>query len=146
MRHAVLGVLLLLAASTGRAQPLEADAAPLVGGDPDRGRLVFAPCRTCHYTHPQMGHGNGPNLHRIFGKVAGKQPGFEYYSPQLEEARFVWTPQVMYAWLKNPMKATPGTTMMSPGVTDPGQRADLIAYLQQVSVLDFGAGDGSVDE
>jgi cytochrome c2 len=32
------------------------------------------------------------------------------------------------------MAATPGTSMMSAGVPDPAQRADLIAYLQQVSV------------
>ena len=35
------------------------------------------------------------------------------------------------------MQATPGTTMMSNGVPDPGQRADLVAYLQQVSMLEF---------
>ncbi|MCB1706952.1 MAG: c-type cytochrome, partial [Halioglobus sp.] len=106
-------------------------------GDPERGRLVFASCRSCHYTDPRLGHGNGPNLHRIFGKIAGKQPGFDYYSVQLQAAEFVWTPQLLYAWLENPMQATPGTTMMSNGVPDPGQRADLVAYLQQVSMLEF---------
>ncbi len=131
---AVLATLLLQVALPGQAQ-LDAAAAPAPPpGDPGRGRLVFAPCRTCHFTQAEAGHGNGPNLHRIFGKVAGKQPGFEHYSAPLQAARFVWTPELLYAWLENPMAATPGTSMMSAGVPDPARRADLIAYLQQVSV------------
>lgn len=135
MRVVLLCLVLVLVVPAGRSQDDPAGAtAPPVGGDAGRGRLVFAPCRTCHFTHPQQGHGNGPSLYRIFGKVAGSQAGFDYYSPQLQASGIVWTPQQMYAWLADPMAATPGTTMMSHGVPDPGQRADLIAYLQQVSV------------
>ena len=83
-----------------------------------------------------MGHNNGPNLHRIFGKVVGKQEGFEYYSQTFKDAEFVWTPQLMFAWLENPMAMFPQSTMMSLGVPDPQQRADLIAYLEQASVRD----------
>jgi cytochrome c len=131
---AVLGSLLLLPGAPGNTQPNQSADPSLPRGDPLRGRLVFGPCRTCHFTEAEAGHGNGPNLHRIFGKVAGKQPGFEYYSAPLQAAQFVWTPAVMYAWLENPMAAIPGTSMMSAGVPDPRDRADLIAYLQQVSV------------
>jgi cytochrome c len=107
---------------------------PAPQGDPLRGRLVFGPCRTCHYAEQSMGHNNGPNLHRIFGKVAGKQDGFAYYSAAFKAARFVWTPQLMYRWLENPMAMFPDSGMMSLGVPDPQRRADLIAYLQQASV------------
>ena len=106
-------------------------------GNPERGRLVFGPCRSCHSTNAGAAHGNGPNLHRIFGKVAGKQKGFEHYSPELKAARFVWTPSVLYVWLENPMASLPGTTMMSAGVPDPQERADLIAYLELVTVRIF---------
>ena len=81
-----------------------------------------------------MGHNNGPNLHRIFGKVAGKQDGFAYYSDTFKAARFVWTPQLMYRWLENPTAMFPDSSMMSLGVPDPQRRADLIAFLQQASV------------
>ena len=81
-----------------------------------------------------MGHNNGPNLHRIFGKVAGKQEGFEYYSETFKAAQFVWTPQLMFAWLENPMAVFPESSMMSLGVPDAQRRADLIAFLQQASV------------
>ena len=103
-------------------------------GDPQRGRLVFGACRTCHYTDPRVGHNNGPNLHRIFGKVAGKQAGFAYYSARFKAASFVWTPQLIYAWLENPMALFPDSHMMSLGVPDAQRRADLIAFLQQASV------------
>lgn len=133
--RALVGVGLAIVSAAGAAQELDPSVEMLLlQGDSQRGRLVFGPCRSCHFTAAEAGHGNGPNLSRIFGKVAGKQAAFEYYSPELQAAQFVWTPVVMFAWLENPMAAVPGTSMMSAGVPDPGQRADLIAYLQKVSV------------
>lgn len=123
--------------STAEIQPEASPEILLPQGDPERGRLVFGRCRTCHFTDADAGHGNGPNLHRIFGKVAGKQAGFDYYSPQFEAAQFVWTPGILYVWLENPMAAMPGTSMMSAGVPDPQERADLIAYLGSVTVRTF---------
>jgi cytochrome c len=125
-------LLLSLYSLVGVAQ--EPVSSELPEGDPERGRLVFGPCRTCHYPEAMMGHNNGPNLHRIFGKVAGKQEGFAYYSKVFRSAQFVWTPQLMYVWLENPMAMFPASTMMSLGVPDPRRRADLIAFLQQASV------------
>lgn len=124
----VLAFLLVVTVNPALAQEL-----PRIG-DAERGRLVFGPCRTCHYTEPFMGHNNGPNLHRIFGKVAGKQAGFDYYSETFKQAEFVWTPQLMYVWLENPMAMFPGSSMMSLGVPDPQRRADLIEFLKRASV------------
>jgi len=122
--------MLLLIAPAAAAQQVDETLA----GDPERGRLVFGACRTCHYPEKVMGHNNGPNLHRIFGKVAGKQPGFEYYSATFRNATFVWTPALLDAWLADPRAMFPDSAMMSLGVPDPQQRADLIAYLKQASV------------
>jgi cytochrome c len=121
---------LLLIAPAAAAQRVDE---PLVG-DPERGRLVFGACRTCHYPEKVMGHNNGPSLHRIFGKVAGKQPGFEYYSATFRNATFVWTPALLDAWLADPRAMFPESAMMSLGVPDPQRRADLIAYLKRASV------------
>ena len=92
--------------------------------------------RDSHYAEAIMGHNNGPSLHRIFGKVAGKQEGFNYYSEVFQTAQFVWTPELMFAWLENPMAMFPGSSMMSAGVPDPQKRADLIEFLKQASVRD----------
>jgi cytochrome c len=124
--------LLTVIALPGQAQ--ESVALTMPAGDATRGRLIFGPCRTCHYAEKFMGHNNGPNLHRIFGKVAGKQQGFSYYSRRFREADFVWTPALMYAWLEDPRSMFPGSSMMSLGVSDPQQRADLIAFLKLASV------------
>lgn len=131
-------LLALVAALAAASLPLlvqaQAPAGPVPEGDPERGRLVFGQCRTCHYPEKAMGHNNGPNLHRIFGRVAGKQPGFEYYSDTFRQADFVWTPALLNLWLADPMGMFPDTTMMSRGVPDPQDRADLIAYLKRASV------------
>ncbi len=119
-----------------REAPADEVATALAQGDAERGRLVFGPCRTCHYPDSIMGHNNGPNLSGIFGRVAGKQEGFDYYSETFRDAEFVWTPQLMYLWLEDPMGMFPGSTMMSLGVPDPQARADLIAYLLEASARD----------
>lgn len=125
---AILGCCALVASGALSAQ----QAMP--AGDPERGRLEFGACRTCHYAESIMGHNNGPNLHRIFGKVAGKQEGFDYYSDEFKAAQFVWTPELMFVWLENPMAMFPGSSMMSLGVPDAQRRADLIEFLKQASV------------
>ena len=130
-----LGISILLLALIPISQADELQSR-LALADVDRGRLVFGPCRTCHYPDAFMGHNNGPNLSGVFGKVAGKQPGFDYYSDRFKQAEFVWTPQLMYAWLENPMAMFPDSSMMSRGVPDAQDRADLIAYLKQASLRD----------
>jgi cytochrome c len=126
----------LALASVANAADAQTPSAGALTGDPERGRLVFGQCRTCHYPEKAMGHNNGPNLHRIFGRVAGKQPGFEYYSDTFRQADFVWTPELLDLWLADPMGMFPDTTMMSLGVPDAQDRADLIAYLKRASVRD----------
>ena len=118
-------LLLLLSTLMVQAQA-PSDPAAMPEGDAERGRLVFGQCRTCHY--------NGRSLYRIFGQVAGKQPGFDYYSETFRNAEFVWTPQLLYLWLADPLAMFPGTTMMARGIPDPQQRADLVAYLKRASV------------
>lgn len=127
-------LLMILAGFNVLALGQEVAGSESLVGDAERGRLVFGPCRTCHYPDAAMGHNNGPNLHRIFGKVAGKQEGFDYYSDTFKQAQFVWTPQLLNVWLADPLKMFPDTNMMSLGVPDPQQRADLIEYLKRASV------------
>jgi cytochrome c len=117
----VLGAL-ALSANAARADGLE--------GDPARGRQVFAACRTCHYPERGYGHHNGPSLTAIFGRTAGSQPGFAYYSTWLRNAGFQWTPETLDAWLANP-GMFPESSMIFVGIADPQARADLIAYLAQ---------------
>jgi cytochrome c len=120
LKAAVLSVLLLW---------LQHGVAGLPAGDAARGERVFWQCRTCHYPEKVVGHNNGPSLWAIFGQQVGSQPGFDY-SPVLQQASFTWTPELMDVWLRDPQKFLPGNMMMSSGIEDAGERADLIEYLK----------------
>ncbi len=112
------------------AQPLLAE---MPAGDARRGQLVFGPCRTCHYPEKVVGHNNGPSLWNILNIRVGSKPGFEYYSEALKKADFVWTPALMNIWLADPQKFLPGNMMMSLGMPDAQDRADVIEYLKTFS-------------
>lgn len=137
--HAIAGM--ILAGLLVAAEPAKgADAQPgsvkplaerLGAADLARGRIVFGRCRTCHYPDKGAGHQNGPSLWNVWGRRAGTQEGFAYYSKALEDSGLVWTPEYLDAWLADPRGFIPGNMMMSLGVPDPQSRADLIAYLLQ---------------
>ena len=101
-----------------------------VQGDAGRGRLAFAPCRTCHYPEQGYGHHNGPGLWNLFGRKAGSAVGYAYYSDEMKNADFVWTPELLAFWLTNPRRFLPASSMVV-FETTPQQRADLIEYLKQ---------------
>jgi len=123
MNRSLLFVLLAFTSLAARAEM------PL--GDSERGRQVFQPCRTCHYPEKGFGNYNGPSLHAIFGRKAGTREGFAGYSRVLQESGFVWTPELLDAWLASPGEFLADSTMIFVGIPDPQARADLIAYLQQ---------------
>ena len=102
-----------------------------IKGDADRGAMIFAPCRTCHYPEKLVGNHNGPSLYAIFGRKAGTREGFLYYSETMKKADFVWTPELLDLWLANPQGFLPGSSMVFVGLPDPRDRADLIEYLKQ---------------
>jgi cytochrome c len=106
---------LLLAAAGAHAQ----DAAA--------GGMAFLQCADCH--GPGTGDGVGPGLKGVVGRRAGSKAGFAY-SPALAKSAVVWNDTSLDNFLADPAKAQPGTSMAFPGVADPKERADLIAYLK----------------
>lgn len=128
--HSVLVPLVLLLPGAGMADEIENR---MQLADLDRGRVLFGACRLCHTAGQGEAHRIGPNLYGIFGRVVGTQGDFEGYSRRFREAGFVWTPRLLYGWLEAPMQTYPDSTMLSAGIRDPQARADLIAYLMQVT-------------
>ncbi len=121
------------------AAPAETPSAPAEAatgfaaftGDAARGRRVFAQCQTCHAVQP--GRNNvGPSLHGIIGRTAGSVEGFRY-SPANQNSNVVWTEETMFEYLENPTRFIPGTIMAFPGLRNPQDRADVIAYLAEQS-------------
>jgi cytochrome c len=70
-------------------------------------------CGTCHSTEPSSGARQGPNLHGVFGRAAGRASGFAY-SPAFQAAsrNITWDAQTLDKWLTDPQQVIPGTVML----------------------------------
>jgi len=107
-----------------------------VAADAARGERVFQRCFACHSVRPEESNLPGPNLAGAFGRRAGSLPGFEF-SPALIEAgtrrRLIWTRRTLDAFLANPERLVPGTTMAMPGLSSLEDRRHVIDYLEQAA-------------
>ncbi|MFN7178847.1 c-type cytochrome [Hyphomonas sp.] len=126
-------------AAPAETAPVEEAAAPAAGatgyaaytGDAAKGKRVFAQCMTCHAV--QEGRNNvGPSLYQIVGRESGTIPGFKY-SAANQNSDVVWTEENLFEYLENPQAYIPGTIMAFPGLRNPQDRADVIAYLKNPS-------------
>jgi cytochrome c len=102
------------------------------GGDPlAEGELQFArKCSVCHTLEPDGRNRAGPTLAGIFGRRIASVPGYPY-SEALKSLDIVWTPETVERLFElGPEVVTPGSKMPLQRMTEPGQRAALIAYLK----------------
>jgi cytochrome c len=121
MRHG--GIVAAMAVLVMAAAPARA------GGDPERGRIVYAQCQICHQIQR---NGIGPKHLGLFGRKAGSLRDYNY-STALKNSGIVWNEQTLDRWLQGPSKMVPGTKMIFAGLSDPQERADVIAYLKQAT-------------
>jgi len=98
--------------------------------DASRGGKLFGQCAACHTIAEGAPDRTGPNLFGIIGKpVAGGSETFGY-TYALKAKGGIWTRARLHAWLADPQRFAPGTQMLFPGLSDPIDRADVIAYLE----------------
>jgi cytochrome c len=105
-------------------------AAPATPDTLRRGEQLYGRCLGCHAIEQ---HRTGPAHCGLFGRRAGSAPGFGHYSAALAQSGIVWDAATLDRFLAAPMAAVPGTSMTYLGVTDPRERRDLIAWLQQAT-------------
>ena len=114
----------------------ESDAAPAdfetlwAAADASAGEKVFGKCKACHKLEDGA-NATGPYLYNVVGREVDSAAGYSNYSGALEEAADVWTPENLYHFLENPREYAPGTAMSFAGLSDPEDRVNVIAYLQQ---------------
>jgi len=113
----------------GAAIALALAATAPAAQDALRGEQVYARCLACHALASDR---VGPRHCGLFGRLAGSVPGFAY-SPAMKNSKIVWDEKTLDLFLAKPLKMVPGTSMTYDGVPDPGERADLIAYLRQAN-------------
>jgi len=117
-RALLAGVLALCAAAPAGAAP-----------DALRGEQVYTRCLACHaLAYDRV----GPRHCGLFGRLAGSVPGYEY-SAAMKNSKITWNEKTLDRFLAKPLAMVPGSTMTYDGVTDPKQRADLIAYLKRAN-------------
>jgi len=98
----------------------------------ESGARQFRKCSACHGVEAGGPHKIGPNLHDVVGAPVGGKDGFSY-SSALASHGGEWTYDLLDAWLAKPGDAIPGNKMAFAGISDPEDRADLIAYLRDNS-------------
>ncbi|MGA9658015.1 MAG: PQQ-dependent sugar dehydrogenase [Asticcacaulis sp.] len=104
-------------------------------GDVAAGKQAFeAGCSLCHDNSPAQARYQGPPLFGVAGRPVGAVKDFGY-SEALKAAGangVVWDDKHLDAFLADPEKAMPGTTMPV-HVADSAKRENLIAYLKSLT-------------
>jgi|HubBroStandDraft_3_1064219.scaffolds.fasta_scaffold254147_2 cytochrome c len=100
-----------------------------VAADAVHGQMLFQQdCAMCHTAGPADGGGGaGPDLAGVIGRRVAGDANFAY-SEALLRLGGVWTKDSLVAFLDDPGKVAPGTTM-SVSAQDPAEWADIAAYL-----------------
>jgi len=99
-----------------------ADGAPAAGQ-----QLYASRCAACHSLDFNS---VGPTHKNLIGRKAGSVQGYAY-SDALKNSRVVWDEASLKQWLTEPEKFIPGQKMFI-SIPDAQDRADIVAYLQQV--------------
>jgi cytochrome c len=103
----------------------------LASADPAAGEKVFAKCSSCHTADQGGANGIGPNLYGTVGEPIGMGKAGYAFSGALSGHGGNWTYQNLFEWLKSPSAFAPGTKMTFAGLSNPQDRANVIAYLKQ---------------
>lgn len=125
----------------------------LASADASAGERVARRCTSCHTFEAGGGTMQGPNLHGIVGRMAAAVAGFNYSSAMSDYGQ-AWTYENLDNFIANPRAEMPGTAMSFAGIRNDEDRANLLAYLAEVtpgapafpaplpSEEDTGADDG----
>ena len=110
-------------------------AAPLayagdVKGNAGHGKELFMAnsCPTCHGVTKEDNSKVGPNLVGVVGRQAGTTKSLLGPSENMKKYGVIWSAETLDEFLANPSAKVPGTAMAGI-LTDPQQRADVIAFL-----------------
>lgn len=101
----------------------------LAAADVAAGEAVFQKCAACHTANAGGANGIGPNLHGIVGASIGHHAAGFAYSDALTSHGGNWDWTNLDHWLTSPRRFANGTKMSFAGLSNPQDRANLIAWL-----------------
>ncbi|KQM21358.1 c-type cytochrome [Novosphingobium sp. Leaf2] len=114
-----------------QAGPNPSFAALMRVASADAGAAKFGQCAACHTIEDGGMDRGGPNLFGVFKKPFATNSASFGYTAALSKAGGVWDEKTLNAWIAGPSALVPGTSMQFAGVSDPLDRADIIAYLRR---------------
>jgi cytochrome c len=97
----------------------------------DKGADVFKKCAACHNADKGGPNALGPNLYGVVGDAVATGRGGFAFSDALKSKGGKWDFDSLNAWLNSPKAYAPGTKMTFAGLSNPQDRADVIAYLNK---------------
>ncbi len=104
-------------------------AAEPLAGDPQHGLEIYKHiCSLCHSNKKGV-IVIGPPLYGAYGRKVASYPGY-HYSEALKAKDWTWDVPHLLIWEAGARKMVPGTKMSFPGLKNPKDRQDIIAYLQ----------------
>ncbi|QFT34771.1 cytochrome c family protein [Roseibium porphyridii] len=124
--------------STSEVQP-EPDVVPiselLLAASASEGEKVAKKCAACHTFDDGGANKVGPALWDVVGRKPGGVDGFGYSAAMNEygAANAEWTYEGLESFLASPKKYIPGTSMGFAGLRKPEERANMIAYMRELS-------------
>jgi cytochrome c len=92
------------------------------------GAAIFKKCQACHSGEKDGPNKVGPNLWGVVGRPKGSHEGFNY-SDAMKKKGGDWSLVDIATFVHNPKEFVPGTKMLFPGIADPNDLADVLAYL-----------------
>ena len=101
-----------------------------IKGDAAKGKELFMSnsCPACHAVTQGDDSKVGPNLVGLVGRKAGTKQSLLGPSENMKKYGVIWSAETLDEFLINPSAKVPGTAMAGI-LTDPQQRADVIAFL-----------------
>lgn len=94
----------------------------------ENGAAIFKKCAACHTSDKGKPKGIGPNLWGVVNRAKASFEGFEY-SGDMKAKGGNWSFEDLATFIANPKAYVAGTKMIFPGLSNPEDAADVIAYL-----------------
>jgi len=97
--------------------------------DAGKGAQTFKKCQTCHTAEKGGPNGLGPDLWGVVGEPIGQGANGFAFSDALKGKGGNWDFTKLNEWLTSPKAFAAGTKMTFAGLSDPQDRANVIAFL-----------------